>query len=135
MQSILFEWSSHHIHLMVNNLSFQWTCYILHEPYIWDYICSIYICMQQWKYSFLLYYVTIPVTLQPIHAPEEYSVNSLSLAFYACVLRSKGYHEVLCHLPSHGFLKFSFRVHHSIDLERIFKSIEDELTFVLCNEK
>lgn len=79
--------------------------------------------------------MTIQVTPQPTHAPEEYRVNSLSLAFYAHVLPSKGYHEVLCHLPSHGFLKFSFRAHHSIDLEMIFKSIKDELTFVLCNEK
>lgn len=78
--------------------------------------------------------MTIQVTLQPIHAPEEYSANRLSLTFYACVLQSKGNHEVLCHLLFHGFLKFSFRVHHSIDLEMIFKSIEDELTFVLCNK-
>lgn len=134
MQSILFEWSSHHITLMVSNLSFQWIYYILHEAYICGYTYSIYICIQQWKYSFLPYYVTIQVTLQPIHAPEEYSVSSLSVALYACELRSKGCHEVLYHLPSHGFLKCSFRVHHSIDLEMIFKSIEDELTFVLCNE-
>lgn len=79
--------------------------------------------------------MTIQVTLQPVHTPEEYSANSLSLTFYVCVLQSKGYHEVLCHLLSHGFLKFSFRAHHSIDLEMIFKSIEDELPFVLCNEK
>lgn len=113
--------------------SSQWTWYILHEPYIWSYICRIYICIQQQKYNLLSYYMTIQIPSQPISSSGEYSVNSLALtsvpAYYEVNATMNSC--VTCFLTvSWSSVTSMFMVHCSIDLEMIFKSIEDESLFL-----
>lgn len=113
--------------------SSQWTWYILHEPYIWSYICRIYICIQQQKYNLLSYYMTSQIPSQPISSSGEYSVNSLALtsvpAYYEVNATMNSC--VTCFLTvSWSSVTSMFMVHCSIDLEMIFKSIEDESLFL-----